>query len=371
MGVSARVVVALTAVVYALVVGLLSPAAGGVAAAPQPLTPPVITGEPTTPHTLRLTRATWATPPTSVTLQWLRDGVAVPGATAASYRLRRADLGHTITVSETGWDATGPTTIVSAAVGPIERGRLEIAREPRIAGTARYGEVVRAVRGRTAPGATRTRVRWERDGELVGRGDRYRIGVADVGAKLRIAVTYKRDGFEKRVVTSQAVRGEHRVGVRRRFTYSVATRGPVTASLKEFRSQAQQTYDDPRGWRAAGFEFRPVKRGGDFTLVLSTAAMVPSFSSVCSSTWSCRVGRYVIINQTRWLHASPAWNAAGRSRRDYRHMVVNHETGHWLGHGHAYCSGSGPAPVMMQQSKGRGGCSFNPWPLPWERWTSR
>ena len=114
-------------------------------------------------------------------------------------------------------------------------------------------------------------------------------------------------------------------------------------------------------------QFRRVPRGGDFTLVLSEASLVPSFSSSCSATWSCRVGRYVIINQERWSHASPAWNAARRSLRDYRHMVVNHETGHWLGRGHAGCPGSGPAPVMMQQSTGTGGCSFNPWPLPRER----
>jgi hypothetical protein len=99
------------------------------------------------------------------------------------------------------------------------------------------------------------------------------------------------------------------------------------------------------------------------TLVLSEASRVPGFSSSCSSEWSCRVGRFVIINQERWKHASPAWNAAHGALRDYRHMVVNHESGHFLGLGHAGCPGPGrPAPVMMQQSKGLGGCHFNPWP---------
>ena len=58
------------------------------------------------------------------------------------------------------------------------------------------------------------------------------------------------------------------------------------------------------------------------------------------------------INQVRWKDASPSWNGAGKSLRDYRNLVVNHETGHWLGHGHLGCPGPGRlAPVMMQQSE--------------------
>ena len=109
-------------------------------------------------------------------------------------------------------------------------------------------------------------------------------------------------------------------------------------------------------------------RGGSFTLVLSEASQVPTFSPVCSAQWSCRVGRFVIINQTRWRNASPMWNQAHRALRDYRHMVVNHETGHWLGWGHRSCPGRGAAaPVMQQQSKGLEGCRANPWPTPAER----
>ena len=104
-------------------------------------------------------------------------------------------------------------------------------------------------------------------------------------------------------------------------------------------------------------------------MVLAEASWVPRFSSVCSAQWSCRVGRYVIINQTRWRNASPAWNAAGPALRDYRHMVVNHETGHWLGHGHQSCPGPGRmAPVMSSSPRGspvatstRGHCRSELW----------
>lgn len=155
-------------------------------------------------------------------------------------------------------------------------------------------------------------------------------------------------------------------------TYSVTTRGAITANLAEFRSQASATLNDTRGWARMGVSFQEVATGGMFTLVLSEASQLPSFSPGCGVEYSCRAGRYVIINQDRWQGATPSWNQAGGSLRDYRHMVVNHETGHWLGHDHRSCGGPGqPAPVMQQQSIDLQGCSFNPWPLASELWSSQ
>lgn len=155
-------------------------------------------------------------------------------------------------------------------------------------------------------------------------------------------------------------------------TYDVATKGAVYASLSEFKLLANQTLNDSRGWARMNVQFVEVANGGMFTLVLSEASQLPAFSSGCSAEYSCNVGRYVVINQDRWMGATPSWNNAGGSLRDYRHMVVNHETGHWLGHDHQSCGGAGQlAPVMQQQSIDLQGCSFNPWPLPSELWSTR
>lgn len=159
------------------------------------------------------------------------------------------------------------------------------------------------------------------------------------------------------------------------ITYNVTTRGAIRASLATFKTFANQTLNDSRGWSRLGVSFQEVSSGGSFTLVLSEANQVPSFNpSVCSSYWSCQIGSYVIINQDRWLGATDAWNSASGSLRDYQHMVINHETGHWLGHGHdnSGCSlPTQPAPIMQQQSMDLRGCKFNPWPLTSELWSSR
>lgn len=151
----------------------------------------------------------------------------------------------------------------------------------------------------------------------------------------------------------------------REVTYQVATKGTVTANVDEFTTQVGQTLNSFDGWARLGIRFVKVNEGGQFTVWLSEASQVPTFSPTgCDAIVSCRVGNNVIINETRWLNGADSWNAAGGSLRDYRHMVVNHETGHWLGHGHEYCSGAGqPAHVMQQQTLDMQGCKPNPWPL--------
>jgi hypothetical protein len=157
------------------------------------------------------------------------------------------------------------------------------------------------------------------------------------------------------------------------FNYSVQTRGTITASITEFKALVNETLNDVKGWSQMDVRFNEVASGGNFTMYLASSAEMTSFSSTgCSASWSCTVGNSVIINQDRWLGASDAWNAAKGTLRDYRHMVVNHETGHWLGNGHQNCGGAGqPAPVMQQQSVDLQGCTFNPWPLKSELKSSR
>lgn len=184
----------------------------------------------------------------------------------------------------------------------------------------------------------------------------------------------KPEWYEKQVAAARTVQpgAGAKPATGQVVTYSISTRGATSANLDEFAAQVNQTLNDARGWARLGVSFSQVESGGSFNLVLSEASQVPTFSSACSAEWSCRVGVSVIINDSRWTGATDAWNTAGGSIRDYRHMVVNHEVGHWLGHGHLNCTGTGQlAPIMQQQSIDLQGCAFNPWPLESELWSSQ
>lgn len=148
------------------------------------------------------------------------------------------------------------------------------------------------------------------------------------------------------------------------YTYSIESRGGITTDIETFAALAAETLADSKGWLRAGAIFTRVESGGDFRLILATAAQVGAASPTCSTKWSCRAGKLVLINEDRWTGATDSWNTAGGSLRDYRHMVINHEVGHFIGNGHKSCPGVGQlAPVMQQQSIDLQGCKHNPWPL--------
>ena len=177
-----------------------------------------------------------------------------------------------------------------------------------------------------------------------------------ITAATKNAIKSKQDSVLTLVAAPKAVRT---------FTYCTAVKGVSSSYLSGLESKLQSVYGDKRGWSLDGLvSYRKVSSGCDFTVWLSAAKLMPTFGAICDSSWSCTVSPNVILNFDRWQGASPAWNQKGGSLDDYRSMVINHETGHWLGFGHAFCAGSGQkAPVMQQQSISLQGCNFNPWPL--------
>jgi hypothetical protein len=149
--------------------------------------------------------------------------------------------------------------------------------------------------------------------------------------------------------------------------YRVAVENGAGLQADTFAAAVEKTYADPRGWTAGGdLRLQRVKGEGaaDFTVFLATPA---TSEAMCGTAGlhtdgysSCRITGKVIINLARWNTAIPDY---GAPVGDYQTYVVNHETGHELGHGHEACPAAGkPAPVMMQQTYGLKGCVANSWP---------
>jgi hypothetical protein len=154
----------------------------------------------------------------------------------------------------------------------------------------------------------------------------------------------------------------------RTYTYKVCYAGRIVASKPYFQKVVAATYADSRGWRRAGIRF--VRKdytctrlsNTDFTVYLATSSYIDNFAG-CSAAYSCRSGQHVMINQARWRHAVPFWPSTP-GLHGYRQMIINHETGHWLGQLHRNCPRPGAnAPVMQQQSISLQGCRAHVWPL--------
>ena len=152
--------------------------------------------------------------------------------------------------------------------------------------------------------------------------------------------------------------------------FRVAIESNIDVDLGSFSAKIDRTLGDPRSW-TAGRQFRlqrvPVGSRYDFTIHLATrrtsTEMCAQGGTDTDGYTSCRTRGHVIINLDRWYLSVPDYVNAHASLDTYRTYVINHETGHQLGHGHELCPRAGaPAPVMEQQTLGLHGCVVNPWP---------
>ncbi|WP_405585892.1 DUF3152 domain-containing protein [Streptomyces sp. NBC_01190] len=148
--------------------------------------------------------------------------------------------------------------------------------------------------------------------------------------------------------------------------YKVQVEGGTGVSATSAAREIQRILGDPRGWTADGHDaFQLVSSGSyDFEVKIATPVTV---DAICGAAGlhthgevNCDVGDQVIVNLKRWNTGSPEFPGP---IDQYRALIINHEVGHRIGHGHEGCPGPGkPAPAMMQQIDGLHGCVANAWP---------
>ncbi|MEX2276032.1 MAG: DUF3152 domain-containing protein [Actinomycetota bacterium] len=185
------------------------------------------------------------------------------------------------------------------------------------------------------------------------------------------------DGPRERVDRSIArrlviVRGDGpRVGRKnarvRRYLVEVERR--LSVRREAFADRVEEILSDRRGWIGGrGVALRRVSSGPvSFRVTLARPRTTDRLCAPLQTAgiYSCYMNGRSVLNAMRWRRGATAYH---RDLEGYRTYLVNHEVGHALGHGHAFCRATRrKAPVMMQQTKGVRPCEPNPWPLERER----
>ncbi|ARP72194.1 DUF3152 domain-containing protein [Streptomyces pluripotens] len=164
-------------------------------------------------------------------------------------------------------------------------------------------------------------------------------------------------------------------GTGRTYRYRVDIERGLGLDGTLFAEAVQKTLNDDRSWAHGGARtFERVSSGKpDFVITLASPATTAVWCAksgldTLEENVSCdsAATERVMINAYRWAQGSKTY---GDKIRAYRQMLINHEIGHRLGHGHVTCQKNGElAPVMQQQTKflDHDGihCLLNPWPYP-------
>ncbi|WP_329792895.1 DUF3152 domain-containing protein [Lentzea sp. DG1S-22] len=199
-----------------------------------------------------------------------------------------------------------------------------------------------------------------------------------------VAVREEGEGWWRTIAGTTAQFGRGTV-----HTYSVEVeQGAVLPSEHQaFAAAVDSALADPRGWTATGgVAFRRVDVAEPDVRIRLTATRTARATCGFELPYdtSCYIDGVIYVSAPRWFRGAESFEG---DLEGYRRYLINHEMGHFLGHGHEFCPADGaPAPVMMQQTfsvsndelarvtartpqgltvprDGRT-CTANPWPHP-------
>jgi hypothetical protein len=142
----------------------------------------------------------------SVSYQWLRDGIEVPGATSGVFTLSELDYGTNVSVQvdgvKTGFQTvsrTSPETLVGL-------GTIRVSSKPLVIGDAKVGKTLYARTGTWEPSVT-FEYQWFRDGIAIPKATshQYKTVAADFRRKVSIKVVGLKPGYKKHENASSAI----------------------------------------------------------------------------------------------------------------------------------------------------------------------
>ncbi|WP_202516555.1 DUF3152 domain-containing protein [Streptomyces sp. SID161] len=277
-----------------------------------------------------------------------------PSAGAADGTRVPAQRGGTKGWAFTGIAAAAVTTVLAVVVaGQVTKGRAEGDERP---GSATGQAQDTGAPGEATPSAPPSAVTLTYDQKMA---KKYPLGAALTASGKFDAVP----GFDKAPGTGQ------------KYRYRVDVEQGLGLDGALFAEAVQKTLNDKRSWAHGGARtFERVSSGKpDFVITLASPGTTAKWCAksdldTLEENVSCdsAATERVMINAYRWAQGSTTY---GDRIHAYRQMLINHEVGHRLGHGHVSCQKDGElAPVMQQQTKflDHDGihCLANPWPYP-------
>jgi hypothetical protein len=172
----------------------------------QNLTPtPTVSGTSKVGQTLTATTGNWDSG-VSLTYQWLRDGVAISGATKSTLQLTADDNTKQISVEVTG-TKTGYVTVKKTSVAvKINPGDQTLTPTPTVSGTSKVGQALTSTPGPWDSGVTLT-YKWLRDGVPINGATNatYTLTADDTTKQISVEVTGTKTGYVTVKKTSSTI----------------------------------------------------------------------------------------------------------------------------------------------------------------------
>lgn len=167
---------------------------------------PTVSGTATVGRTLTANRGTWSPTPTAFRYQWLRDGVVIEGATAATYVATLADADHAVSVRITAARVGYVTTRATSSAKTILRA-FTASPAPTITGTVAVGRTVTAGHDAWGPAPVTLTYQWYRGGTAISGATArtYKLTAADAGKAVSVRVKGAKAGYTSITRSSAAV----------------------------------------------------------------------------------------------------------------------------------------------------------------------